>query len=247
MVENEEFITMNNKIIREKILEIEYDLQASNLKNFIEELDEFINLLATYPGKEENISEFIEELTSRLANKSNLSHYDLFLYHTYVKLAEYYSLSKNDYFNAINRLIVAIRSYSMVYEMNQNLQIFMDILKLKIYTLLQDDNEFKEKLLQDVEELFIQLLDKMTKSKNNVNVNGIKVKKNEFFEIKANILEFSLILFLINQNNGNDEIYKRLEDIFIYFREKGFDVYTLGKALGTLILKYTPNEGTMDS
>ncbi|MHA1271280.1 MAG: hypothetical protein ACTSPY_15920 [Candidatus Helarchaeota archaeon] len=240
MTKDSDFITTNDQIINEKIAEIDYELQAANITNFLQDLDEFINLLATYQGDEENITYFIEELTSKLARKSNLNHYDLFLYHTCVKLAEFYSISKNDYLNAIQRLIVAIRSYSIAYDLDKNIQIFIDILKLKIYALLQDDIDFRNQLIQEVDELFIQFLDKIRKK--DVNINGVKVKKQNFFEVKSNILEFSLILFLINQNNGSDEIYKRLEEIFIFFREQGFDVYILGKALGTLILKYTPED-----
>ena len=241
MVNNKEFIIASKKIIKEKIAEIDYELQRANLKKFLDDLNEFIDLLATFPGEETEISEFIKALIKRISTKSNLTNYDLYLYHIYVKLANYYSISKNDYLNAIQRLIVAVRSYSIAYDTERNLQIFIDILKLKIYALLQDDLDFKNILIQDVDELFIQFLEKMSMNKD-VYINRLNVKKKDFFEIKANILEFSLILFLINQNNGNDNIYGRLEDIFIYFREEGFDVYILGKALGTLILKNSPEQ-----
>ncbi|MBD3230110.1 MAG: hypothetical protein GF329_18170 [Candidatus Lokiarchaeota archaeon] len=239
MTEDHEFIRQNDKILRQKIAGIDYELKNNNLKKFIDDLDEYINLLATYPGKEEKVSEFIDELIERISNRSNLKYYDLYFYHICTKLAEFYSLSRNDYLNAIQRLITAIRSYSIAFDMERDLQIFIDILKLKIYASLQNDMNFRNELIQEVDELFIQFLKKI-KNKN-VYINGNKVKKNQFFEIKSNILEFSLILFLINQNNGNDEIYRRLEDIFIYFREIGFNVYVLGKALGTLILENSPD------
>ncbi|MHA1830388.1 MAG: hypothetical protein ACTSWR_02525, partial [Candidatus Helarchaeota archaeon] len=94
MSEDGEFLQINETIIREKITEIDYELQEANLKNFLSDLDEFINLLATYAGDKQDIGNFIEELISRLSSKSNLDHYDLFLYHVHIKIAEYYSLSK---------------------------------------------------------------------------------------------------------------------------------------------------------
>lgn len=240
MAEDRDFILTNNKIIKQKISGIDYELLNCNINKYLEDLEDFIDLIATYPGDESQISEFIEKLIERVKKKSHLNHYDLFFYHLCVKLASYYSLSRNNIDLAIERLITAIRSYSIAYETEKlNLQIFMDILKLKIYALLQDDVDFKTHLIQEVDELFIQFLEKMSIDKD-VFINGSKVKKNNFYEIKSNILEFSLILFLINQNNGNEAIYKRLEDIFIFFREKSFDVYVLGKALGTLILENTP-------
>jgi len=209
-----------------------------NLNNFKEDLDEFINLLATYPGEDEQIYEFVNELTEKISSKSNLTHYDIFSYHLYNKLSEFFFLSKSDILNSIQKLIVAIRNYLLIFDKERDLQIFIDLLKLKILALLYEESDFKKQLNQEVDELFIQFLEKISKSKD-VRINKIKIKRSQFYEIKANILEFIFILFMINGKDKNDFIYKRLEELFIYFREEGFDVYLLGKMLGALILEMT--------
>ena len=235
MIENQEYIKLNDSIIQHTISGACFELNNGNLKGFLSDLDDFFNLLYTYPGEIEKQTFFIKNLIKNIRSKHYVDNFNQFLYQLNNKLSEFYYFS-NNIKKAIEYILLGIRSiYNKNNGNNSNLQVLIDVLKLKIFMLLLNEFNSENSIKNEIETIFIEILNNIEKKKKSIHINDYKLKKDSFPIIKNNLMEFSMIISLINEKIDQDFLYKRIEDIIINLKYYKFDTHVFGKILGDLL------------
>ena len=232
MIENQEYLRINDSIIHQTISGVCFELNKGDLKGFLNDLDNFINLLLTYPGDLEKHEFFINKLIENVRFRHSFENYTLFFYHLNEKLSEYYYFS-NNLKKAIEHCLIGIRN--IYNNFDGNLQVLIEVLKLKLFVLQSEkSNSIDDKFKQEIETIFIEILNSISNKNANIFINGHRIKKSSFHFIKTDLMELSMIISLLDDSE-NDYLYKRIEEIIIRLKYYKFKMQIFCKIFGDFL------------